>query len=170
MDRPEPLDVSSDRPKPPATASLHRAIRRELHLRGRRFRVNYRGLPGWPHLAFTRATVAVFVDDCFWRRCPKHCRVREVDRRWWLGKLALTVARDQERDARLAELGWSVIHIWEHESATTAADRIESEWQQRISLLRPRSAAAPLDDEDDEDEDDGEEATVHSGDDDHRSP
>jgi DNA mismatch endonuclease (patch repair protein) len=151
--------------KPQPSTTLHRAIRRELHRRGRRFRINYPNLPGRPDLAFTRATVAVFVDDCFWRRCPKHCAVPSIDRTWWLGKLARTVARDQERDARLAELGWSVIHVWEHESALAAADRIEAEWQHRISLLRPRSAVAIPDDDDDEDDlDEDEDDIVHSGD------
>jgi DNA mismatch endonuclease, patch repair protein len=153
--------------KPGASATLQRAIRRELHRRGRRFRINYPGLPGWPDLAFTRATVAVFVDDCFWRRCPWHCTVPDVDRAWWLGKLERAVARDQELDARLAELGWSVVRVWEHESAIEAADRIEAEWQQRISLLRPRNATAAAEGGDDEDEDDldeDEDDIVHSGD------
>jgi DNA mismatch endonuclease (patch repair protein) len=153
--------------QPKASTTLQRAIRRELHRRGRRFRINYLGLPGWPDLAFTRATVAVFVDDCFWRRCPRHCTVPDVDRSWWLGKLERTVVRDRERDARLAELGWSVIHVWEHESAIEAADRIEAEWQHRISLLRPRGATAAADDEEDDlDEDEDEDDIVHSGDED----
>jgi DNA mismatch endonuclease, patch repair protein len=148
----------------PTASTTQRAIRRELHRRGRRFRINYPGLPGWPDLAFTRATIAVFVDDCFWRRCPKHCTVPDVDRTWWLGKLARTATQDQERDARLAELGWSVIHVWEHESVMEAADRIETEWQHRISLLRPRSAAATPDDDDEDDPaDDDEDDIVHSG-------
>jgi DNA mismatch endonuclease (patch repair protein) len=140
--------------RPRGATTLHRAIRRELHLRGRRFRINYPGLPGWPDLAFTRATVAVFVDDCFWHRCPKHCAVPDIDRAWWLGKLNRAVARDSERDAQLADLGWSVIHVWEHESVTAAADRIEAEWQHRISRLRPRAVSAvPDEDEDDPDDD-----------------
>src|SRR5204863_6892615 len=42
------------------------AVRRELHRRGLRFRVNYTALPGRPDLVFTRARLAVFVDGCFW--------------------------------------------------------------------------------------------------------
>ena len=147
-----------------SASTLQRAIRRELHRRGRRFRVNYAGLPGWPDLAFTRATVAVFVDDCFWRRCPRHCSVPDVDRAWWLGKLERTAARDRERDARLAELGWSVVHVWEHESVAEAADRIEAEWRHRIDLLRPASALAiPGSDDEDEDDPDEDDDSLHSG-------
>jgi hypothetical protein len=57
--------------------------------------------------------------------------------------------------------------VWEHGSAIDAADRIEAEWQHRISLLRPRSATAAADGGDDEDEDDPDEDEgdiVHSGD------
>jgi DNA mismatch endonuclease (patch repair protein) len=140
MDRPEPLDAMSERKQPRAVTTLERAIRRELHRRGRRFRVNYPGVPGRPDLAFTRAALAVFVDECFWRRCPRHCVVPDVDRAWWLAKLERNVVRDRERDARLAALGWSVIHVWEHESAMAAADRIEVERQRRIDLLRRRGA------------------------------
>lgn len=149
--------------KPAASMTLQRGIRRELHRRGRRFRINYPGLDGSPDLAFTRARIAVFVDDCFWRRCPRHCVVPDVDRAWWWGKLARTVAQDEERDARLTDLGWSVIHVWAHEPALDAADRIEAEWQQRISLLRPRRAGATGDEDDDEDDPDDDDVTVHGG-------
>ena len=48
------------------------ALRRELHRRGLRFRVQVRTLPGRPDIALTRARIAVFVDGCFWHRCPDH--------------------------------------------------------------------------------------------------
>ena len=51
------------------------AIRRELHRRGLRYRVNM-PLPRIgrirPDIVFTRVRVAVFVDGCFWHRCPEH--------------------------------------------------------------------------------------------------
>jgi DNA mismatch endonuclease (patch repair protein) len=159
--------------RPRASTNLQRAIRRELHRRGRRFRINYPALPGWPDLAFTRAKVAVFVDDCFWHRCPQHCTTPDVDRAWWLGKLERTVARDRERDAQLAALGWSVIRVWEHEPAMETADRIEAEWQERIGLLRPRGATAragtDADDELDEDDDDLENDSDEDGEDENDS-
>jgi DNA mismatch endonuclease (patch repair protein) len=105
------------------------AIRRELHRRGLRFRVDHSALPGRPDIVFTRARLAVFVDGCFWHRCPEHGTLPRNNSQWWLAKLDRNVARDRSKDATLAELGWRVIHVWEHEPPTAAADRVEAEWR-----------------------------------------
>jgi DNA mismatch endonuclease (patch repair protein) len=69
--------------------------------------------------------VAVFVDGCFWHSCPEHATYPKANQEWWAAKLAGNVARDRDTDARLGLAGWTVIRIWEHESAAEAADRIE---------------------------------------------
>jgi len=51
------------------------AVRRRLHALGYRYRVDHRPLPDLRargDLVFTRARVVVFVDGCFWHRCPQH--------------------------------------------------------------------------------------------------
>lgn len=107
------------------------AVRRELHRRGLRFRVNYDVLPGRPDLVFTRARMAVFIDGCFWHRCPDHGTLPRNNREWWLAKLDRNVVRDAEKDAALRELGWLPLHVWEHEKPGEACDRIEHEWRSR---------------------------------------
>jgi DNA mismatch endonuclease (patch repair protein) len=109
-------------------------IRRALHDRGLRFRVNYRDLPGRPDLVFTRARLAVFVDGCFWHMCSEHVRVPKNNRGWWTAKLERNAARDREKDQRLLELGWMPLHVWEHEDPVTAANRIERLWRERRLL------------------------------------
>ncbi|MDQ3741972.1 MAG: very short patch repair endonuclease, partial [Actinomycetota bacterium] len=50
-----------------------RALRSALHRRGLRFRKHIsplRGVRCQPDVVFTRVKVAVFVDGCFWHRCP----------------------------------------------------------------------------------------------------
>jgi DNA mismatch endonuclease, patch repair protein len=116
---------------PRASSGPEVALRRELHRRGLRFRINHPGLPGRPDVAFTRARVAVFVDGCFWHRCPDHGTLPRNNRDWWTAKLDRNVERDHEKDTALGDLGWLVLHVWEHESVTTAADRIEHEWRLR---------------------------------------
>ena len=69
-------------------------VRRALHRLGLRYRVNYRGLPGTPDIAFTRARIAVFVDGCFWHSCPEHGVTPKANRQWWTDKLQATVERD----------------------------------------------------------------------------
>lgn len=89
-----------------------------------RYRVNLAGVPGRPDIAFTRARLAIFVDGCFWHRCPEHGTVPRNNREWWVAKLDRNVARDRSKDAALAELGWAALHVWEHEPPEAAADRV----------------------------------------------
>lgn len=105
------------------------AIRREVWRRGLRYRVDVGPVPGLRRradLVFTKARVAVYVDGCFWHRCPVHATSPKANSEWWREKLDANVRRDRDTDRRLADAGWTVIRIWEHEDAAVAADRIES--------------------------------------------
>lgn len=103
-------------------------LRRELHARGRRFRVALR-VPGnyrrTIDIAFTRHRVAVFVDGCFWHSCPTHGTLPTANRDWWTTKLAANRARGADTDQLLRAAGWSVVRIWEHTPAAEAADLVE---------------------------------------------
>jgi DNA mismatch endonuclease (patch repair protein) len=110
-------------------------LRRALHRRGLRFQVAGIRLPGRPDIGFTRAKIAVFVDGCFWHRCPQHGTLPKNNADWWLAKLKRNVERDGEKDAALAELGWLVVHVWEHEDMTEAAARIGALWAERRAYL-----------------------------------
>ncbi|MEV6487093.1 very short patch repair endonuclease [Actinoplanes sp. NPDC051633] len=101
-------------------------LRRELHRRGLRFRVNLSGLPGRPDIAFTKIRLAVFVDGCFWHLCSTHATMPKNNADWWRAKLVRNVERDREKDQLLAGLGWVTMHVWEHEDADDAATRVES--------------------------------------------
>ncbi len=79
-----------------------------------------------PDVVFTRARVAVFVDGCFWHRCPEHGTSPKTNGGWWRRKLDANVERDRATDATLEAAGWTVIRIWEHEDAVAAADRVEA--------------------------------------------
>lgn len=104
------------------------ALRRLLHARGYRYRVDARlpitGVSRRGDLLFPRAKVAVMVDSCFWHACPLHGTRPKANRKWWQEKLESNVYRDRDTDARLEKAGWTVIRVWEHESAEQAADRV----------------------------------------------
>jgi DNA mismatch endonuclease (patch repair protein) len=106
------------------------AVRKELHRRGLRYRVNRR-IPDLgrvrPDIVFPRERVAVFVDGCFWHQCPEHATYPRSNADWWTEKLARNVTRDRETDGRLADSGWAVVRVWEHLSPKEAADEIELE-------------------------------------------
>lgn len=103
------------------------ALRSRLHSRGYRFRLNY-PVPGAPKrkidIAFVSPRVAVFVDGCFWHRCPDHSRPVSNNGRWWDAKLATNVARDRDTDERLRSAGWAVLRCWEHEHVEDVASRV----------------------------------------------
>lgn len=115
------------------------ALRRELHRRGLRYRVEYQVLPDVRRRAdivFTRPRVVVFVDGCFWHRCPLHRSEPRANPAFWQDKLAANEARDRDTDRRLQERDWTVVRIWEHEPPDQAADRV-------VAALRAVSGAAP---------------------------
>jgi DNA mismatch endonuclease (patch repair protein) len=133
-----PLDAATSarlRRQPRSATKPEVVLRRELHRRGLRFRVNHPGLPGRPDVAFTRARIAVFVDGCFWHACPEHGTLPRNNREWWQAKLDRNVTRDRAKDAALTSLGWTVLHVWEHEAAEAAADRVEAEWRRRLPAV-----------------------------------
>lgn len=106
-------------------------LRRELHARGLRYRVEASVVPGLRRTAdllFPGPRVAVFVDGCFWHMCPEHGNTPKANRDWWRAKLERNVERDRDTDAQLREAGWEVIRIWEHElrsNVTGVADHVE---------------------------------------------
>lgn len=104
------------------------ALRRELHRRGLRYRVDYRPLSGLRRTAdivFTRQKVAVFVDGCFWHGCSEHGTWPKANADWWRAKIETNRSRDRDTDRRLAEAGWLPLRIWEHEDPRVAAKRVE---------------------------------------------
>jgi DNA mismatch endonuclease (patch repair protein) len=105
------------------------ALRRELHRRGLRYRVDVPLLGsrrGRADILFTKARLVVMVDGCFWHRCPEHGLSPRDNAAWWRQKLDRNVERDRRTDAELTKLGWKVVRIWEHESPPQAADRVEA--------------------------------------------
>lgn len=105
------------------------AVRRELHRRGFRYRVNQR-IPEVggtkPDIVFSKERVAIFVDGCFWHRCPEHASYPRANADWWATKLERNVERDQATKQRLEEQGWHVVRIWEHVAPTEAADIVQA--------------------------------------------
>jgi len=89
-------------------------IRRGLHARGLRYRLQERTLPGRPDLVFPRYHVALFVNGCFWHghHCPMfHLPATRTE--FWRTKIAATQARDARAQDALIDLGWRVLTVWE---------------------------------------------------------
>ena len=90
------------------------ALRKSLWGLGYRYRIRSR-LPGKPDLVFSSLRTVVFVDGCFWHKCPDHFVQPKTRAQFWLDKINGNVARDQRNNDSLRSEGWQVIRIWEHE-------------------------------------------------------
>lgn len=105
------------------------ALRRALHARGWRYRVDRPPMSTMRRRAdivFPRRRVAVFVDGCFWHSCPEHGSTPKNNRDWWVDKLAKNVERDRSTDRMLADEGWSVVRVWKHSPTETAVATVEA--------------------------------------------
>lgn len=104
-------------------------LRSRLHRLGYRFRKDHRldlgGARVRPDIVFTKRKVAIFVDGCFWHVCPIHGRRPSVNEWYWDPKLSKNVDRDRRANEALAEAGWTVVRIWEHETIECAVDLVE---------------------------------------------
>lgn len=103
------------------------SVRRRLHARGLRYRVDVAPLHGLRRRAdivFRRAKVAVFLDGCFWHGCEQHGSWPKNNAEWWRDKITANQRRDEETSSLLRAAGWEVLRIWEHEDPDDAAGRV----------------------------------------------
>lgn len=102
-------------------------VRRILHARGVRYRVDARPEPDLRYKAdiiWRALHLIVFIDGCFWHACPDHATMPRANGEWWARKLAENVLRDRRTDSELAARGWIVLRFWEHEEPASVADAI----------------------------------------------
>ena len=105
------------------------AVRRLLHARGWRYRVNFRPLLELRRtvdVAFTKWRLAVMIDGCFWHGCPDRYRPATTRAEFWRTKVEGNVARDADTDQRLHAAGWIVLRFWEHEDPSAVVLAIEA--------------------------------------------
>ena len=87
-------------------------------LRGERvkFKGNVKSLPGSPDLVIPELGLVIFVNGCFWHGCPRCYTAPKHNRAWWNKKISANRKRDRRVTRKLRNQGYSVIHLWEHDS------------------------------------------------------
>lgn len=117
-------------------------LRQSLHAAGLRFRKDCRPDPSLrckADVVFPRQKLCIFVDGCFWHRCPVHFELPRTNSAWWDEKTDATVERDKRQTHFLASKGWTVIRVWEHDVLGPALRRVVTMVGKRIRrLTRPR--------------------------------
>jgi len=89
-------------------------LRKVLYKSGARgYRLHCK-LPGKPDIVFTKRKIAVFIDGCFWHKCPKCFTNPKTNRVFWKKKTDSNVKRDKSVNQELKKNGWKVVRVWEH--------------------------------------------------------
>lgn len=119
------------------------ALRKELHRRGLRYRVDYTVLKQPRRVAdvvFPGLKIAIFVDGCFWHGCPVHATWPKQNAEFWRQKIETNRLRDVDTNSRLLDTGWTVLRFWEHEPPIEAADAVE----QAVAAARVKRRKSPF--------------------------
>lgn len=88
------------------------------------YRIHY-ALPGKPDIVFTKKKLAIFIDGCFWHKCPICFKEPETRKEFWMKKIGSNVERDLKITHQLQEDGWTVLRFWEHEIREKPDDAVE---------------------------------------------
>jgi len=80
------------------------------------YRLHWKGVPGRPDVAYPGRRVAIFVNGCFWHRCPR-CQpaAPKSHAEFWERKFELNRERDDRKTRELLARGWTVVTVWECE-------------------------------------------------------
>ncbi|MDO4436333.1 MAG: DNA mismatch endonuclease Vsr [Coriobacteriaceae bacterium] len=108
------------------------------------YRLDWAKAPGRPDIAFPGRRIAIFVNGCYWHRCP-HCNPSEPRKNveYWQAKFRRNIERDREALAELEALGWHAITIWECELKRARVDETMDRVIEEIrSVTRERDAEA----------------------------
>ena len=98
---------------------------------------------------FRKYRLAIFVDGCFWHRCPWHGTIPRTRHAFWKNKLLGNVQRDKLVNRLLRLAGWRVLRIWEHQiqasppNCVTKVKRFTAETpsvaKQRLQITKGRN-------------------------------
>ena len=98
----------------------------------RGYRLHWAKAPGKPDIAFPGKKIAIFINGCFWHRCP-HCKLGmpKNNAEFWAAKFDRNIIRDQEKQSALISAGWQVIVIWECE----LKNNVEKQLQKVMDII-----------------------------------
>lgn len=87
------------------------------------YRLHWKKAPGRPDIAYPGRRIAIFVNGCYWHRCP-HCQppTPKSHAEFWNRKFELNQERDARKKHELEEAGWTVVVVWECELTRTPDD------------------------------------------------
>ena len=115
---PKPLNLSISRVMSANKAKNTKpeiTLRKALWREGQKgYRVNWKNIPGRPDIAYPGKKIAIFVNGCYWHRCPKcDLPLPKNNKDFWKEKFDKNVKRDKKKNDELLSLDWTVLVFWE---------------------------------------------------------
>ena len=82
-------------------------------------------IQGRPDLIVPGQKLAIYLQGCFWHKCPECSKPPKSNQNYWIPKLDRNGQRDIENEIKVREAGWDVVVIWEHEIKKAKQDGIK---------------------------------------------
>jgi len=70
---------------------------------------------GKPDFINYKKKIVIFIDGCFWHKCPECFKLPKINKEFWRNKINNNFRRDKEINLNYKNSGWKGIRIWEHE-------------------------------------------------------
>ena len=78
------------------------------------YRLHWKSIPGRPDISYVGRKVAIFVNGCYWHRCPIcNLPLPKSNTEFWMRKFGKNIERDKRKKKVLEESGWKVFVFWE---------------------------------------------------------
>lgn len=94
---------------------LENKVMTYLWQQGYRFRKNVKDLEGKPDIAIKKYKLVIFIDSCFWHKCPVHYKAPATNVEFWGNKISGNFNRDLIVTQYYKSKKWNILRIWEHE-------------------------------------------------------
>jgi DNA mismatch endonuclease (patch repair protein) len=96
--------------------AVEKTFRKHLWKMGLRGYRTHCKITGRPDLYFPRKKIAVFIDGCFWHKCPKCYKKPKSNIKFWCNKVKTNKKRDKIVNRTLKKNGVKVLRFWEHQA------------------------------------------------------
>lgn len=89
-------------------------VRSYLHLKGFRYRLHDKKLPGKPDIVLPKYKTVIFINGCFWHGHEdcKYFTIPKTRTQWWQAKIKRNTENDRKTIDALKQSGWRVIVVW----------------------------------------------------------
>ena len=91
----------------------------------RKLRYQPKGIPERPDFANKTKRIAVFIDGCFWHKCPRCYKPPKSNKKYWKAKIERNTKRDKDVNRKMRKEGWTVLRFWEHQVKENTAQVVK---------------------------------------------